>query len=117
MLAFDNLALNLDFAIGIVSHLESVATTTQWRAAYNEVLPKITEFKSKLILDEGLWNALKEYSNSAQATSLVRERERKLSTNARAVSPFCAMRSANVKSEKSLNPSKVASWWRSSRMR
>ena len=76
MLAFDNLALNLDFAIGIVSHLESVATTTQWRAAYNEVLPKITEFKSKLILDEGLWNALKEYSNSAQATSLVRERER-----------------------------------------
>jgi len=51
--ALDNLGLTLGYAMGIVSHLESVATTPAWRAEYNAVLPRVSEFNSKLLLDDG----------------------------------------------------------------
>lgn len=70
MVALDNLGLTLEFAMGIISHLESVATTPAWREAYNSVLPKVTEFRSRLSLDEGLWNALKEYAQTPEASTL-----------------------------------------------
>jgi oligopeptidase A len=76
MLALDNLGLNLDYAMGIVGHLESVATTKEWREAYNSVLPKVTEFRSKLTLDERLWKALNEYAKTAEAAALPAHRAR-----------------------------------------
>jgi oligopeptidase A len=76
MIALDNLGLDLDFAMGIISHLESVATTPAWREAYNTVLPKVTEFRSKIILDNELWRALCDYSKSSEAASLPAHRRR-----------------------------------------
>ena len=42
-------------AWGAVSHLNSVADTPELRAAYNEALPKITEFFTRLGADEHLY--------------------------------------------------------------
>jgi len=76
--ALDNLGLTLNYAIGIVSHLESVATTSEWRTEYNAVLPRVSELGSKLLLDEGLWKALKEYAATPEATQLSGEKRRLL---------------------------------------
>jgi oligopeptidase A len=78
--ALDNLGLGLDFAMGIVAHLESVATTPAWRDAYNSVLPKVTEFRSKVVLDEGLWAALKAFAATPEAATLSGPRKRFLIT-------------------------------------
>ena len=45
----------LGLAWGAVSHLNSVADTPELRAAYNEALPKITEFFTRLGADERLY--------------------------------------------------------------
>ena len=42
-------------AWGIVSHLNSVADTPELRAAYNEALPRVTEFWTRLGADERLY--------------------------------------------------------------
>ena len=76
LLALDNVGVDLDFAIGIVAHLESVATTPAWRKAYNAVLPKVTEFRSRLVLDEGLWQALTSFAATPEAAALTGHRKR-----------------------------------------
>jgi oligopeptidase A len=78
--ALDNLGLDLDFSIGIVAHLESVATTPAWRQAYNTVLPKVTDFRSRVMLDQGLWIALKEFAATPEAATLNGPRKRFLTT-------------------------------------
>ena len=45
----------LGSAWGAVSHLSSVADTPELRAAYNEALPKVTEFFTRLGADERLY--------------------------------------------------------------
>ncbi|MEY4506013.1 MAG: putative oligopeptidase [Pseudomonadota bacterium] len=45
----------LSMAWGTISHLNSVADTPEWRAAYNTVLPKVTEFWTRLGADERLY--------------------------------------------------------------
>lgn len=42
-------------AWGVVSHLNSVADTPELRAAYNEALPRVTEFWTRLGADERLY--------------------------------------------------------------
>ena len=49
----------LSSAWGAVSHLKSVADTPELRAAYNEALPKVTEFWTKLGADERLYGKYK----------------------------------------------------------
>jgi oligopeptidase A len=46
---------NLGRAWGVVSHLNSVADTPELRAAYNEALPKVTDFWTRLGSDERLY--------------------------------------------------------------
>ncbi|WP_372824189.1 M3 family metallopeptidase [Polaromonas sp.] len=46
---------NLSRAWGAVSHLNGVADTPELRAAYNEALPKVTEFWTRLGADERLY--------------------------------------------------------------
>lgn len=46
---------NLSRAWGAVSHLNGVADTPELRAAYNESLPKVTEFWTRLGADERLY--------------------------------------------------------------
>jgi oligopeptidase A len=68
--ALDNIGLTLDFAMGVVGHLESVATTAELRAAYNAVLPTVSEFRSRIALDPDLWLAIKAYSQTDEARAL-----------------------------------------------
>lgn len=76
--ALDVISEELDFAMGVVSHLESTATYPALREAYNQVLPKVSEFRSSLILDENLWAALQEYAATDEAKKLQGPRERYL---------------------------------------
>jgi len=70
LLALDVMTEKLDFAMGVVRHLESVATTPELRAAHNAVQPKVSAFYSSIPLHEGLWNALKRYATAPAAKSL-----------------------------------------------
>src|SRR5581483_10154632 len=66
----DHLTERLEFAIGVVRHLEAVATTPELRAAHNAVQPKVSEFYSSLPLNEALWQAVQGYSKSDEAQDL-----------------------------------------------
>jgi len=51
----DTATEQLGRAWGVVSHLNSVADTPELRAAYNEALPKVTDFWTRLGSDERLY--------------------------------------------------------------
>jgi oligopeptidase A len=68
--ALDIMTERLDYAMNVVRHLESVATTPELRAAFNAVQPKVSAFYSSLPLNEGLWNAIKRYAATEEARGL-----------------------------------------------
>ncbi len=70
MRALDQLTEPLDYAMGIVRHLESVATYPELRAAFNAVQPEVSAFYSGIPLNEGLWKALKTYAATPEAEEL-----------------------------------------------
>ena len=51
----DTATEQLSRAWGVVSHLNGVADTPELRAAYNEALPKVTDFWTRLGSDERLY--------------------------------------------------------------
>ena len=53
MLALERSTENLDYALGVVRHLESVNTTPELRAAWNAVEPQASAFYSGIPLNEG----------------------------------------------------------------
>jgi oligopeptidase A len=70
MHALDGLTERLDYAIGVVRHLESVATYPELRAAFNAVQPEVSGFYSGIALHAGLWQALKAYDGTSGSKSL-----------------------------------------------
>ena len=76
MLALDELAEPLDYAMGIVRHLESVATTPELRSAFNAVQPPVSAFFTGIPLDEGLWKGIQAYAASPEAALLEGARRR-----------------------------------------
>ncbi|MEM9194803.1 MAG: M3 family metallopeptidase [Myxococcota bacterium] len=68
----------LEFAMNVVSSLESVATTDALRAAYNTARPKVSAFYSGIPLDPGLWKALSEFANTPEAAALTGAKKRHL---------------------------------------
>lgn len=70
LMALDAMTEPLDYALNVVRHLESVATTPELRAAYNAVQPKTSEFYSSIPLNGALWNAMKRYAASAEGKAL-----------------------------------------------
>jgi oligopeptidase A len=68
--ALDTMTERLDYAMSVVRHLESVATTPALRAAFNAVQPKVSAFYSSLPLNEELWNAIQRYAASEEGHSL-----------------------------------------------
>ena len=59
----------LSRAWGAVSHLNSVADTPELRAAYNDALPKVTEFWTRLGADERLYAKYKAVQTDALDTA------------------------------------------------
>jgi len=57
----------LDRAWGAVTHLNEVADTPAWRAAYHEGLPRLTEFRTRLGSDERLYRKYRQIASSASA--------------------------------------------------
>ncbi len=76
MLALEKSTDNLDYALAVVRHLESVATTPELRAAWNAVEPETSAFYSQIPLNDGLWKQLQRYSATADAKSLEGTRQR-----------------------------------------
>jgi oligopeptidase A len=74
--ALDCMTDRLDYALGVVRHLEGVATYPELRTAYNEVEPLASEFYSSIPLDEELWKALREFASTAEAGGLAGIRRR-----------------------------------------
>jgi oligopeptidase A len=68
----------LELAVGLVEHLESVATTSALREAYNAILPDVTAFWSSIALRENVWQALLAFANTAEAAALDPTRRRLL---------------------------------------
>ncbi len=76
MRRLDRFTEPLDRAMNVVRHLETVATYPELRAAYNAVEPHVSEFHSRVLLDEPLWNALKRYADTDEARALTGPRRR-----------------------------------------
>ena len=54
----------------VVGHLESVATTPELREAYNEAIPKVSAFWSRIPLNSDLYAALKAYAETEDGKAL-----------------------------------------------
>jgi oligopeptidase A len=76
MRALDHLTEPLDCAIGVVRHLESVATCPELRAAFNAVEPRVAAFYSCIPLQEGLWKGIQAYAATPEGAGLTGERRR-----------------------------------------
>jgi oligopeptidase A len=70
MLALEEMSEGLDYAMGIVRHLEGVRTTPELRAAFNAVEPVVSEFYSSIPLHGGLWKQLKAFEETDEARNL-----------------------------------------------
>mgnify|MGYP003345504469 CR=1 FL=1 len=76
LMALDEMTEPLDWALGAVRHLESVATYPELRAAYNAVQPKTSAFYSSIPLNDALWQAIKKYAESAAGKALTGTKKR-----------------------------------------
>lgn len=76
--ALESATEQLELSMSIVEHLESVATTSELRDAYNAVLPGVSAFWSSISLREGLYRALVELDATPEARSLDATRQRLL---------------------------------------
>jgi oligopeptidase A len=74
--ALDTLTEPLDWAMGVVRHLESVATYPELRAAFNAAQPEVSAFYTGIPLDAGLWNNIKAFAATSEAAQLEGARRR-----------------------------------------
>lgn len=68
--ALENATERLERAMAVVGHLESVATTDAFRAAYNAAVPKVSAFWSSLAMNEDLYRAVRAFSQTEEAERL-----------------------------------------------
>jgi oligopeptidase A len=74
--ALDQMTEPLDYALGVVRHMESVATYPELRAAYNAIQPKTSAFYSSIPLNDRLWQSIKKYAGSDAGKALTGTRKR-----------------------------------------
>ena len=68
--ALEDLVEELGYAMGVVGHLESVATYPELRTAYNNVQPKVSAFLSSIPINEGAWRRIRAFADSDEAANL-----------------------------------------------
>ena len=68
--ALEDVGETLEYVMSVARHLESVATYPELREAYNAVQPKVSEFYSKIPLNEALWKQIKRFSETEEAAAL-----------------------------------------------
>jgi oligopeptidase A len=74
--ALEAIGERLELATGVISHLESVATTPELRDAWNAVQPEISELYSSITLSEGVWAAIKAFAATPAAAALAGPQKR-----------------------------------------
>ena len=74
--ALEAVTTKIELAMTVVSHLESVATTPEIRAAYAAVQPDVSAFFSGIVLREGVWKALQAFSATDEAKALTGAKKR-----------------------------------------
>lgn len=57
-------------AWGLVGHLDAVCNNDSLRAAYNEMLPKVSDFYTRLTLNESIWDLFVTYERTEEAKKL-----------------------------------------------
>jgi oligopeptidase A len=67
LLDLDRATEPLDYAMAVVRHLESVATTPALRVAHNNVQGPVSAFYSSIPLDSNLWSAIKAVNESPES--------------------------------------------------
>ena len=70
LLPLDRATEPLDVALGVVRHLESVATYPELREAFNDIQDDATAFYSSIRLHDGLWQAVKMFAATDEAKAL-----------------------------------------------
>ncbi|MDQ3032442.1 MAG: M3 family metallopeptidase [Myxococcota bacterium] len=68
--ALEDATEDLSRAMGVISHLEAVATTPELREAYNAVKPDVSAFYTSIPLDAQLWSALRSFAETDEAKAL-----------------------------------------------
>lgn len=68
--AFEQATAELNEAWALVGHLDSVCNSPEFRVVYNEILPKVTEFYSRISLNESLWDLFKTFANTPEAAAV-----------------------------------------------
>src|SRR5579862_9682700 len=76
MMVLDKMTEPLDYAMGVVRHLEAVATYPELRAAFNAAQPEVSAFYSSIPLHGELWNTMKAFAATPEAKRLTGERRR-----------------------------------------
>lgn len=74
---WDNASL-FDFIWGKVTHLENVSMSDDFRKAYAEILPKVSEYETETALDARLWKVVKAYAATDEAKALPPQKARHL---------------------------------------
>jgi len=69
-LALDEATEDLRTAWGFVSHLDSVMNNPDHRAAYNAMLPEVSDFFANIPLDDRLWRVLKHVAEQPDTRAL-----------------------------------------------
>ncbi|MDQ6699037.1 MAG: M3 family metallopeptidase [Acidobacteriota bacterium] len=76
MLALERITENLDYAMSVVRHLESVTTYPELRAAFNAVEPEVSAFYTGISLHPGVWKQVQSYAAIAPGENLSHTRRR-----------------------------------------
>ncbi len=74
--ALDAATANLEYAVAIAAHLESVATTPALREAYASVQAEVSTFYSGIVLSKPLYDALSAFGVTPEGAGLTGSRRR-----------------------------------------